>query len=121
MFSFIILLALICSLNIHTHIICIVHRGYKSYVSSKMISCLQFIHGFEQSIRDCSALPPNLSIRISTIMIHYATILHGLFVTTLIFNSNTFEVPLNHLFTKQARTSPSCLSFTKHELSKACN
>ena len=42
-------------------------------------------------------------------------------VTSLVFNINTSEVPFNHLLTNQARTSPSCLSLTKHEVSKVAN
>ena len=50
-----------------TYITCIVydlgalglHRGYKTLVPCKMISCSQSVHGFGQFNKDCSALPHN--------------------------------------------------------------
>ena len=35
------------------------HRRYKLWVPCKYISYPQLVHGFGQSSRDCSALPPN--------------------------------------------------------------
>ena len=35
------------------------YRGYKLWISCKVISYSQSIHGFRQSNRDCSVIPPN--------------------------------------------------------------
>ena len=71
------------------------HIRYKSWVPCKQISCLQLVHGFGQSSRDYSAIPPNWRDDLSWSLIQVS---HGECTSIYVCISSYLKYIVNTIF-----------------------